>query len=119
TITTPYAAPGALVQNATSSQTSSQPVVTISELSRVRVYIYVPQIDASFVQNGYPVSITSTDRPDWQINARGTRVARELDVKTLMMLVEIDVDNYKLQIIPDSYLQVALQTPAQKTLSIP
>lgn len=119
TITARFADPGALVQNATSSQTSSQPVVTISELGRVRIYIYVPQIDASFVQDGYPVSITSTDRPDWQMKARVTRVAGELDVKTRMMLVEIDVDNGQRQIIPGSYLQVTLQTPQQKTLSIP
>lgn len=119
TVTARFADPGALVQDATSSQTSAQPVVTISELGRVRIYIYVPQIDASFVQNGYPATITSTDRPDWQLKARVTRVAGELDVKTRMMLVEIDVDNAKKEIIPGSYLQVTLQTPQQKTLSIP
>ena len=119
TITARYADPGALVQNATSSQTSAQPVVTISELGRVRVYIYVPQIDAAFVQNGYPVIITSTDRPDWQLKASVTRIAGELDPKTRMMLVEIDVDNGKHELIPGSYLQVVLLTPAQKTLTIP
>src|ERR1700744_952832 len=51
TVTARYADPGALVQNATSSQTSSQPVVTLSELGRIRIYIYVPQIDAAFVHN--------------------------------------------------------------------
>ena len=119
TITARYADPGALVQNATSSQTSAQPVVTISELGRVRVYIYVPQIDAGFVANGYPVTITSTDRPDWQLKANVTRIAGELDPKTRMMLVEIDVDNSKRELIPGSYLQVILQTPSQKTLAIP
>jgi membrane fusion protein, multidrug efflux system len=119
TITARYADPGALVQNATSSQTSSQPVVTISELGRVRVYIYVPQIDAAWVQNGYAVTITSTDKPNWQMKARVSRIAGELDPKTRMMLVEIDIDNARRELIPGSYLQVTLQTPAQKTLTIP
>ena len=119
TVTARFADPGALVQNATSSQTSSQPVVTLSELDRVRIYIYVPQIDAAFVQNGYPVTITSTDRPEWQLKANITRIAGELDPKTRMMLAEIDVTNGKRELIPGSYLQVVLQTPDQKTLAIP
>ena len=119
TITARYADPGALVQNATSSQTSAQPVVTISELGRVRVYIYVPQIDAAWVHNGYPVTITSTDKPDWKMKAIVTRIAGELDPKTRMMLVEIDVDNSKRELIPGSYLQITLQTPSQQTLAVP
>jgi membrane fusion protein, multidrug efflux system len=119
TVTSRYADPGALVQNAVNSQTSAQPVVTLSQLDRVRIYIYVPQIDAAFVQNGYPVTIQSTDRPDWQLKARVTRIAGELDPKTRMMLVEIDVANDKKEIIPGSYLQISLSTPDQKNLSIP
>ncbi len=119
TVTARFADPGALVQNATSSQTSAQPVVTLSELGRVRIYIYVPQVDAPFVQNGYPVTITSTDRPEWRLKATITRIAGELDPKTRMMLAEIDVTNGNRELIPGSYLQVSLQTPDQKTLAIP
>ncbi len=119
TVTARFADPGALVQNATSSQTSAQPVVMLSELDRVRIYIYVPQIDAPFVQNGYPVTITSTDRPEWKLKATVTRVAGELDPKTRMMLAEIDVANQQHELIPGSYLQVSLQTPDQQTLAIP
>jgi membrane fusion protein (multidrug efflux system) len=119
TVTARYADPGALVQNATASQTSAQPVVMLSELDRVRIYIYVPQIDAPFVQNGYPVTITSTDRPEWKLKATVTRVAGELDPKTRMMLAEIDVTNDKRELIPGSYLQVTLQIPDQLTLTIP
>jgi len=118
-ITARFADPGALVQNAVNSQTSAQPVVTLSQLDRIRVYIYVPQIDAAFVQGGYPVTITSTDRPDWQMKAKVTRIAGELDPKTRMMLVEIDVPNENKELIAGSYLQVALQAPEQKQLAIP
>jgi RND family efflux transporter MFP subunit len=119
TVTARFADPGALVQNATNSQTSAQPVVTISQLDRIRIYIYVPQIDAAFLHEGYPVTVTSTDRPEWQLKAKVSRIAGELDVKTRMMLVEIDVANTKRDLIPGSYIQVAVPMPDQKTLSIP
>jgi membrane fusion protein (multidrug efflux system) len=119
TVTARYADPGALVQNAVSSQTSAQPVVTLSQLEKVRVYIYVPQVDAGFVKDGYPVTITTTDRPDWSLKSRVTRIAGELDPKTRMMLVEIDIDNSKGDLIPGSYLQVKVAAPDQKGLSIP
>jgi membrane fusion protein (multidrug efflux system) len=119
TVTARYADPGALVQNATNSQTSAQPVVTLSQLDRIRIYIYVPQIDAAFLHDGYPVTITTTDKPDWQLKARVTRIAGELDPKTRMMLVEIDVANAKRELIPGSYLQVTVPAPDQKTMAIP
>lgn len=119
TVTARYADPGALVQDAVASQTSSQPVVTLSQLDRIRIYIYVPQVDADFVQDGYPVTITTVDRPGWQLKAKVTRIAGELDPKTRMMLVEIDVANGKKDLIPGSYLQVSLPTPDQKYLTIP
>jgi multidrug efflux pump subunit AcrA (membrane-fusion protein) len=53
------------------------------------------------------------------MKANVTRIAGELDPKTRMMLVEIDVDNGRHELIPGSYLQVTLQTPSQKTLAIP
>ncbi|HEY4062115.1 MAG TPA: efflux RND transporter periplasmic adaptor subunit [Puia sp.] len=119
TVTARYADPGALVQNATNSQTSAQPVVTLSQLDQIRIYIYVPQADAAYLQIGYPASLSTTDNPDWHMKARISRIAGELDPRTRMMLVEIDVPNPQRQIIPGSYLQVSLPAPDQKTLAIP
>ena len=60
-----------------------------------------------------------TERPDVKIKSSVTRIAGELDPKTRMMLVEIDLTNTKDPIIPGSYLQVTFQAPAQKDLTIP
>jgi len=119
TVTARFADPGALVQNATNSQTSAQPVVTLSQLDRIRIYVYVAQSDAAFLQEGYPVTLTMTERPDMKVQASVTRIAGELDPKTRMMLAEIDLPNTKDPIIPGSYLQVTFQAPAQKNLTIP
>ncbi|MDR3713713.1 MAG: efflux RND transporter periplasmic adaptor subunit [Puia sp.] len=119
TVTARYADAGALVQNATNSQTSAQPVVTLSELDRIRIYIYVAQNDAAYLLVGYPAVITTTDNPDLQIKAKISRISGELDPKTRMMLVEIDIPNAKREIIPGSYLQVTLPQQEKKNLSIP
>jgi len=119
TVTARFADPGALVQNATSSQTNAQPVVTLSQLDKIRIYVYVSQNDAAFLQEGYPVTITMAERPALRIKASVTRIAGELDPKTRMMLAEIDLPNTTDPIIPGSYLQVIFQAPEQKNLSIP
>jgi RND family efflux transporter MFP subunit len=119
TITARFADPGALVQNATGSQTSAQPIVTISELDKIRIYVYVSQGDAAFLHDGYPVTIMMTERPDMKLPATITRIAGELDPKTRMMLAEIDLPNTKDAIIPGSYLQVVFQAPVEKNLTIP
>ncbi len=121
TVTARFADAGALVQNATNSQTSAQPVVTISQLDKIRIYVYVAQGDAAFLKEGYPVTITMTERPALKIPATITRIAGELDPKTRMMLTEIDIPNTDKdnQIIPGSYLQVNFKAPEMKYLTIP
>ncbi len=119
TITARFADPGALVQNATNSQTSAQPIVTLAQLDKIRVYVYVAQSDASFLKEGYPVTITMTERTDVKISAGITRIAGALDPKTRMMLAEVDLPNTTNPIIPGSFVQVTFQAPEQKNLTIP
>ena len=119
TITARYVDPGALIQNANNSQTSAQPVVTMAELERLRIYFYVEQRDAANLKTGDSVTITLTERPDVHIKANITRIAGELDEHTRMMLCEIDIDNKNNIIVPGSYVQVHIQIPsAEKTKMI-
>jgi RND family efflux transporter MFP subunit len=118
TVTARYADPGALIQNAINSQTSAQPIVTIADLNRLRVYIYAEQNDAAFLKVGYAVDITLTENPDLHIKGNVTRIAGELDEHTRMMTVEIDVDNRDQKIIPGSYVQVHVTGPLDKDAKI-
>ena len=119
TITARFADAGALVQNATNSQTSAQPVVTLSQLDKIRVYVYIAQNDAAFLKEGYPVTLSMTEKPEMKVQASVTRIAGELDPKTRMMLVEIDLPNTNNEIIPGSYLQVTFKAPEKKNLTMP
>jgi RND family efflux transporter MFP subunit len=119
TVTARFADPGALVQNATNAQTSALPLVTVSELDKIRIYVYIEQKDAAYVRTGYPVTITMTERPELAIKAKVLRVAGQLDPHTRMMLAEIDLPNTENVIIPGSYVQVHIQGPSTTQLLIP
>ncbi len=119
TITARFADPGSLVQNASNSQTSSQPVVTIAQLNKIRTYIYVEQKDADYIKPGYPVTITLPDHPEFNLKASVTRTTGELDQRTRMLTVEIDIDNEKNILLPGSYVTVKVQIPGSDKLQLP
>jgi membrane fusion protein, multidrug efflux system len=92
-VTARYADPGALVQNATNSQTRALPVVTISDTTHLRVDAYVQQQDAPFVHVGDVVEIEDAANPARKISARVSRTSGELDPKSRTLLAEMDVEN--------------------------
>lgn len=113
-----YADVGALLQAATSSQTSALPVVTISQVNRLRITIFVEQADAGVVRPGTPVDILIPGSSD-TLHAKITRMTGELDARTRMMLAEIEYNNANNQILAGSFLKVIIRLPAQEFLSIP
>ena len=119
TVTARYADPGALLQNASNASSGALPVVMVSQLDKVRIYVYVEQKDASYLKEGFPVEISLFENPTGKIPAQVTRISGELDPKTRMMLTEIDLDNLKNQIIPGSFVQVTLESPGIPRLQIP
>jgi RND family efflux transporter MFP subunit len=114
TITARFVDPGALIQAATAGQTTSQPVVTLSEIDRLRVYVYPDQKTASFVHVGDPAEITDSARGDVKLTGFVSRTSSKLDTKTRTLLVEIDVDNSQQKLLAGSFVQVVLKfrTPA-------
>jgi membrane fusion protein, multidrug efflux system len=119
TITARFADPGALVQNAVNSQTSALPLVEVSQLDKIRIYVYVEQKDAAFVKPGYPVTMMLSERPGVVLKDKVTRQAGELDPKTRMELVEIDRQNTDRSIIPGSFVEVHIDGPVRSRLQIP
>src|SRR5690242_17333576 len=106
TVTARFADPGALVQAATGAQTGALPLVTISTPEKLRVYVYVPQRDAAFVKVGDKALITTPDHAELRVEGNVTRLSSELDSRTRMMLVEVDVDNRDGKIVPGSFVTV-------------
>jgi RND family efflux transporter MFP subunit len=119
TVTARYSDPGALIQNAATSQTSALPLIEISETSRLRIYVYVDQAHASYVRNGDAVTIVDQANPSLKLEARVTRTSGAIDEKTRTLLVEIDVDNPRNRILAGSFVQVELKVKTPSYVEVP
>ena len=119
TVTARFADPGALLQAATGAQTGALPVITLSDMNRVRVYIYVDQNTAQDVHVGDVAKMNDATRLDIQVPARVTRITHELDARTRTLLVELDLDNTAGKLIAGSFVQVTLNVGARSYPQIP
>jgi RND family efflux transporter MFP subunit len=118
-VTGRYVDPGALITNAANNQTSSQPVVTVADPSKLRVSVYVEQVDAHFIRPGLEAEIIDTANPALRIKAKVSRVAGELDSRTRTLLAEIDFDNRGGAFIPGSFVNVSLMVPQTSYIEVP
>jgi multidrug efflux pump subunit AcrA (membrane-fusion protein) len=110
---------GALVQNAQTNETSSQPVVTISDDSRVRVDVYLSQSDVPFVHVGNLAEVTDAANENRAMDAHVARTADELDPRTRTLFVELEVDNRNHSLVPGSFVYVTLHAPMQSYPQVP
>jgi membrane fusion protein (multidrug efflux system) len=110
---------GALVQNSTTNKTSNQPVVTISDESRLRVDVYVEQRDVPFVHVGDMANVTDGANADRKIQAVVARTSNELDPRTRTLFVELDVDNQDHFLVPGAFAYVTLHVPVQSYPEVP
>jgi len=119
TVTARYVDPGALIQAATSGQTTSQPVLTLSDTDRLRVYAYPDQKTASFVRVGDSAEIFDVARGDIKLTGSVSRTSGRLDTKTRTLLVEIDVDNSEGKLLAGSFVQINLKIRTMPFTEVP
>ena len=118
-VTSRFADAGALMQNAANAQTSALPVVTVSDVSRLRLYAFLDQPDAIAVRNGLAATVTSDDDPRLHLTAHVARTGGQLDAKTRKLLVELDVDNRGGQLLSGSFLKVEFALPSAVLPELP
>jgi RND family efflux transporter MFP subunit len=118
-VTARYADAGALVQNATSSQTSALPVVTISDTTKLRVQSYVQQQDAPFVRVGDMAEVVDAANPERKITAEVSRTSGTLDPRTRTLLAEIDIANAKEFFVGGSFAYVTLHLHVASEPQVP
>ncbi len=118
-VTARYVDPGALLPAATGATASAQALVEVTDMKRVRIYVYLGQPDASFVSERTPVEITSDAHPGNSQRGQVTRIARALDPRTRTMLTEIDLDNQQDWFYPGLFVRVTLELDAPPSLVIP
>ncbi len=118
-VTARFADPGALITNAQTNFVSAMPMITISDDSRVRVYVYVQQQDVPFVHVGDVAEVADASNPERKKTAAVTRMTGELEQKTRTMLVEVHLDNSDGFFVPGSFAYVTLHVPVPSYPQIP
>jgi RND family efflux transporter MFP subunit len=119
TVTARFVDPGALIQNSETNQTSNQPIVTIADARRLRVYVHVDQRDAPFLHVGDAALIADAANPARRIAARVARTSGALDPATRTLLVEMDLDNASGFLLPGSFVDVTLKLPTEAYPQVP
>jgi RND family efflux transporter MFP subunit len=106
-ITHRYADTGAMIQAGTSSQTQAMPLVTLSQNSRLRLVIPVPESAVSRIRLGASVEL-NVQALHKTFTGTIARFADRLDIETRTMHVEVDVPNANLELVPGMYADASI-----------
>jgi len=97
---------GALI-NAGAS-TPGQGLFTLAAIDKLRVYVTIPEVYASAARPGAPASLLLDAFPGEVFHGTLVRQANAIDPTSRTLLVEVDVDNAKGQLMPGAYVSVHL-----------
>jgi RND family efflux transporter MFP subunit len=118
-VTNRFVDAGALVTNAQTNFVSAQPMMTISDDSRLRVYAYVQQTDVPFVNIGDDAEVVDASNPDRKVKAKVTRMTGELDPRARAMQIEVNIDNSESFLASGSFAYVIVHIPIKSYPQIP
>ena len=109
-ITRRLADTGALIQAGTASNTQAMPVVSLAEISKLRLVLTIPESVAAQIHLGEVVKV-HVQALNQDIEGKVSRFADSLDRQTRTMETEIDFANREGRLIPGMYAetQVALR----------
>jgi RND family efflux transporter MFP subunit len=118
-VTRRYADTGSMIQAGTASQTQAMPVVKLSENSKLRLILPVPESAVPTVHIGQRVAVRV---PTMNRSFPGTvaRFDEKVSLATRTMDTEVDVPNASLLLIPGMYAEVNLTLNERKAvLAVP
>lgn len=110
-VTERFVDPGALIQVGTSSK--GNPIVTVANVDKVRVYFYVPEREVPYLKRGDPAQVVLDALPGKAFDGQITRFASALDPDTRTMKTETDLRNPRGLIRPGMYGTVKLEMGAE------
>ena len=92
----------------------------IAQTDRLRIYLNVPQADASSVRRGQKATLAIPDLAGRKFPCEVTRTADALDPSSRTLLVEVQASNSGGLLLPGMYAQVDLAVPRKEPpLAIP
>jgi len=119
-ITKRYADPGALIQAGTASQTQAMPLVRLSDNNLLRLDFPVSVDYVRGVKLNAPLSVTVGSLGGRTYTGKIARFSNKVDDSTRTMIVEMEVPNPHLELVPGMYANVTLRVDERtNALAIP
>jgi membrane fusion protein, multidrug efflux system len=100
--------PGA-TEGAGGHRTGGGPILTMADIDRLRVYVYVSEESYPLIRRGTPALLRFDEFPHRVFKGSVVRFATSLDLATRTMLTEVDLNNPSRVIYPRSYAHVTLE----------
>jgi RND family efflux transporter MFP subunit len=97
------------------SGSNAKELFHIASMDRVRIFVNVPQLYARAARLETAADIEVQELPGRKFTGRVSRTAQAIDPESRTLLVEIDLDNPKGEILPGSFAQVHLKLPTDAT----
>lgn len=104
---------GALI-NAGSSGTGPE-LFHIAETDKLRVYVQVPETYVGAITNDLVPELHFAEHPGEAFPAKLTRTADALDPAARTLLIELEVDNTKNELMPGGFTEAHLKLPSPAT----
>lgn len=96
------------------------PLFTVSDLSKLRIYVSVPQNDSALVQPGMTAKFTVPQYPGRTFTATLATTADSVNATSGTLLAEFHVDNADFALKPGDYAQINFVIPSRaNTLLVP
>ena len=119
-VTKRYADPGALIQAGTASNTQAMPLVRVSDNALLRLDFPVSVDYVRGIRLDAPVSVSVGSLGGRVFKGRIKRFSDKIDDATRTMVVEMEVPNPSLELVPGMYASVTLRTEERAhALAIP
>jgi RND family efflux transporter MFP subunit len=102
---------GALIDAGASTQPKE--LFHMAAIRTLRVYVAVPEVYSRAAQSGAAATLTLDEFPGQTFRGTLVRNANAIDLASRTLLVEVDVDNPRGQLLPGAYVFVHLKLPDQ------
>ncbi|MGF7149270.1 RND family efflux transporter MFP subunit [Sphingomonas zeicaulis] len=107
---------GALV---VSGNAAAQPLFTVSDTHRMRIYVRVPQVYSAQIRQGITAKLTLPEYAGREFAATVTRSAGAVDAQSGAVLVELQADNRDGALKPGAFAQVRFDVPTTGGMRLP
>jgi RND family efflux transporter MFP subunit len=95
------------------SNTSGRELFHMTAIHTLRVFVAVPEVYSRAARPGSTATLTLDEFPGRSFRGTLVRNANAIDLASRTLLVEVDVDNPRGELLPGAYVFVHLQLPKQ------